>query len=166
MTFAVGNTFNLSKRRGSWLRCFLGNAATVLLLFLAVHGVASAQLDIPGPFRVSRFQGILVTPEGKPVSDAEVTLLRDDNVVASTHTDASGHFRINHVDGHYRFRMHVPNYSIVNREVIVRFELATDFRRSKLYVILGPGACADDCSSVFTDKKDFDRIIRRNTRHH
>jgi hypothetical protein len=45
-------------------------------------------------------------------------------------------------------------------------ETLTLLRSNTLYVIAGPGACTDDCSSVFTSKSDFERTIRRNTSYH
>ena len=41
----------------------------------------------------------------------------------------------------------------------------TTLERKKLYVILGPGACQDACSSVFTSKREFDRAIREKNKH-
>jgi Carboxypeptidase regulatory-like domain len=165
MTFLANQRNGIFSQRGFRLRCFLGSVLLALAVCSALCITANAQIDVPGPFRVSHFQGIVVSPEGKPISDAEVVLVRDGKTVATTRTESSGRFRIEHVEGPFMFRMHVPHYSVVNREVIVRFELATDLGHNKLYVILGPGACSDDCSSVFTNKKDFDRTIRRNTRH-
>ncbi len=44
-------------------------------------------------------------------------------------------------------------------------EIVTVLERKKLYVVLGPGACQDACSSVFTNKRDFDKAIRKINRH-
>jgi hypothetical protein len=57
------------------------------------------------------------------------------------------------------------DYSQLSREVIVG-EMVTLLGKKTLYVIAGPGACTDDCSSIFTSKSEFDRTIRRNTRYH
>ena len=86
-------------------------------------------------------------------------------MVSSTKTDASGRFAFDHVYG--RYSLHIEpskEYSQLLREVIVG-EAATLLRSQKLYVIAGPGACHDDCSSVFISKSDFEKAVRRNTEH-
>ena len=45
------------------------------------------------------------------------------------------------------------------------WRLLRSLERKKLYVILGPGACKDDCSSVLTSKREFDRAIREKNEH-
>ncbi len=165
MTVTEYRYLNNSKQRGFRLRCFLGRLFLVIAACMICFGVAQAQIDIPGPFHVSHLKGIVVTPEGKPVTDAVINLTQNGNVIYTTRTDAKGEYDFKHVSGEFIFRMRVPHYSIVARPVLVRFELATEVRGNALYVILGPGACSDDCSSVFTSKKDFERRIRRNNRH-
>ena len=51
------------------------------------------------------------------------------------------------------------------REIVVTDEVVTALERKKLYVILGPGACQDECSLILTSKHDFDREIRKRNRH-
>ena len=139
---------------------------SVIFLTLAFGSVAlRAQLDIPKPFRMSHLAGVVVDENGKPVNNTAITLFRDDKVVRTTQTDGAGRFAIDHVTGHYLIQMKTPNYSIVSREVFVQLELVTQIAGNRLYVILGPGACSDDCSSVFTSKNDFDRALRRTTGH-
>jgi hypothetical protein len=98
------------------------------------------------------------------VANADVSLIKDDRLAYATHTDAAGRFALDHVDGHWVFRVKTPGYSIAARNIVVEFEMSA-LARKQLYVVLGPGACSDDCSSVFTSKGDFDRLIRRNTQH-
>jgi hypothetical protein len=133
---------------------------------LCIHAGARllAQPDAPKAIHLVHLRGIVVNPKGQPVANADVSLLKDDRVAYSTHTDAAGRFAFEHVDGHYVFRVKSPEYSIAVRNVVVEFEMSA-LARKQLYVILGPGACNDDCSSVFTSKGDFDRVIRRNTQH-
>jgi hypothetical protein len=134
------------------------------MLWVTLGGFAHAQPDAPKPIHLVHLRGVVVNPKGQPVPNADVSLLRDDAVAFSTHTDGAGRFAFEHVEGHFLFRVKTPDYSIAARNVVVEFEISA-VRRSTLYVVLGPGACSDDCSSVFTSKSDFDRVIRRNTRH-
>ncbi len=156
---AVG--IGMAGQRGFWLRCFLG---AIVLGGLTSGPFSEAQIDVPGPIHVVHLRGVVVNPKGQPVANADVSLLKDDGVAYSTHTDAAGRFAFEHVDGHYVFRVKSPEYSIAVRNVVVEFEISKLARR-QLYVILGPGACSDDCSSVFTSKGQFDKLIRRNTQH-
>ena len=102
---------------------------------------------------------------GNPVADAEVTLVRDEKVAFRTRTDKSGGFRFEHVLGKYLFRVERTKYAPAAREIVVTNELVTRFERKKLYVIAGPGACMDECSSVLTSKHEFDHAIREMNRH-
>jgi hypothetical protein len=98
---------------------------------------AHAQLDIPGPMHLARLRGVYVNAKGAPIQGADVTLTRDD----------------------------MKGHSPVVREIIVGVEALTYLHSSTLYVIAGPGACTDDCSSVFTNRDKFNEAIRRNTGH-
>jgi hypothetical protein len=94
-----------------------------------------------------------------------VTLVRDGDTRYRTKTDGSGRFSFDHVYGHYSLHIEKSDdYSQLSREVVVG-EAATVLRNNTLYVIAGPGACTDDCSSVFTRKGDFENAVRRNLRH-
>jgi hypothetical protein len=154
---------DLARAAGLWLRCFLGLA----IWMLSAGGAASlnAQVDVPGPERLSHVDGYVVNPVGRPVADVEVTLVRDDKIAYQTTTDKSGEFRFEHVKGQFTFRVARTEYSPAIREIVVTDEVVTALERKKLYVILGPGACKDACASVMTSKRDFDRAIRERTKH-
>jgi hypothetical protein len=165
MRFGVSEKVGFSRQRGFWLRCFLGQFLTGLIVCFAASAVSGAQLEIPGPFHLSHLAGAVVSQSGTPIEHAEINLVQDDKTVYSTRTDAKGRFQFKGVTGRYVLRMHVPGYSIVSREVIVGFEIVTALEGNKLYVILGPGACSDDCSSVFTSKREFNQALRRMAAH-
>jgi len=162
MKHAAAQKTVFASAAGPRLRCFLGRTFAVWIVLCVV---AHAQLEMPKPFRLSHLAGVVVDPNGKPVDNAEITLLRDDKVVRTTQTDAAGRFAIKNVTGHYSIRMKTPNYSIVSRDVFVQLELVTQIAGNRLYVILGPGQCSDDCSTVVTSKNDFDRALHRITGH-
>jgi len=139
---------------------------TIVATLLFPWAIARAQLDVPGPTHLWHLKGVVVNGSGQPVQDLEVTLVRNDQVLHTTKTDTKGRFAFDHVSGRYWLRMHPKNFSIVSREVIVGDEALMYLRKKAFYVMLGPGACTDDCSQVFTSKGNFDKAIRRNTAHH
>jgi len=157
----INSTLILARPAGQRLRCFLSGAFWIWLC-LAVAGSLNAQVDVPGPERLSHVEGYVVSPVGHPVVDVEVTLVRDGKAVFRTKTDKLGEFRFDHVSGDFTFRVARSEYAPASREVVVTDEIVTALERKKLYVVLGPGACADACSAVLTSKKDFDRAIREN----
>ena len=160
MTSATSGRMGSSRQRGFWLRCFL--AATCVALCISGTGLLNAQLDIPGPERLTHVEGIVVNDAGHPVVDLEVTLTRDENVVFKTQTDRSGAFGFARVPpGPYLLRVKRSVNAPAERQIVVTDEVVTALERKKLYVILGPGVCQDACSSVLTSKKDFDKAIRK-----
>ena len=163
MTFAMRGTIGVRKQRGFWLRCFLGPLAFALLLIGSI--TAMAQLDVPKPERLTHVEGIVVDPDGHPMPDVAVKLLRDEQIAAETRTDPSGEFEFAHVSGPYAFHVDRTKYAPAARDIVVTNEIVTHLERKKLYVILGPGACQDACSAVLTSKKEFDRVIRERKKH-
>ena len=159
MTVALSAKIGISKQRGFWLRCFLG----CMLLAAVVCDVSHAQqLEKDGPIRLTHVEGVVVNGRGTPAVNVEVTLSQDDKVRMSTHTDQSGKFRIDHVQGDYMFRVARTVNAPAAHAIVVRAELATYIERKKLYVVLGPGACADECSLIVTSKEEFEHAIRKN----
>lgn len=165
MTFAASDRIGISRQRGSWLRCFLGNAALLLALLFAASAPSWAQPESQGPIHLWRLHGLLVSPEGKPLPNVLVTLSRDNKIVDKTTTDSAGQFAFDKIYGHFQLHIDRTKYSPLDREVIVGIETA-ELSRKMLYVIAGPGACADDCSSVFANKNEFQKTIQRNAQHH
>ena len=165
MRLAISEKAGISKQRGFWLRCFLGRASFATAIVLGASLIAWAKVEPSGPLHLWRLHGFFMDHAGKPIENVEVTLVRDGTIHYKTKTDASGSFGFDHVYG--RYSLHIDkskDYSQLSREVIVG-EAATLLRSNKLYVIAGPGACTDDCSSVFTNKSDFEKAVRRNTEH-
>jgi flagella basal body P-ring formation protein FlgA len=140
------------------------------LLFLAgcllLSSQVFAQLTPEGPLHVARYQGIVVNSHGKPVIGAKVTLARGEKIKFETTTDDSGRFRFDHVSGQYLLHVERTENAGASREVIVEEIMPVLMLRNSIYVILGPGACADDCSSVFATRSEFDRALKRNNGPH
>jgi hypothetical protein len=166
MRACVSGKVGIRNQRGFWLRCFLSGALWVLVC-AAVPRSSAAQIDIPGPERLTHVEGTVVDPNGHAAPNVEVTLAKPDAVTLamSTRTNESGEFRFGKVKGDYILRIARTRYAPAERAIFVTDEVVTALERKKLYIILGPGACQDACSSVLTSKKDFDRIIRKNNRH-
>ena len=161
MTRVFEDGLSSYRQRGFWLRCFLGAA-----FFAAAGSFTWAKVEPQGPLHLWRLHGFYMDAKGQPISSAELTLERDGTVRYKTKTDASGWFAFEHVSG--RYTLHIDksaNYSQLSREVVVGLETATILRKNTLYLVAGPGACTDDCSSVFTSKYDYENAIRRNTGH-
>jgi hypothetical protein len=162
MKRAVSAKVGIFRQRGFWLRCFLGRTLLIALVCTALCGVTCAQqLEQDGPIRLAHAEGFVTNSYGKPVANVEVTLWRDDKVRMSTRTDQAGAFRFDHAEGNYVLRVARTENAPAARQIVVRGELATLLERKKLYVVLGPGACADECSSVYTSKQEFDHAIRK-----
>jgi len=162
MTILMSRNIAIQKQRGFWLRCFL--SAAIFLLLICARGFA--QLDVPKPERLTHVEGIVVTPDGHPMPDLSVKLVRDEKVLAEARTDKSGEFEFEHLhSGPYVFSVSRTQYAPAARDIVVTDEIVTHLERKKLYVILGPGACQDACSAVLTSKREFDRTIRKNSRH-
>ena len=164
MSRMMGIVKGVQPQRGIWLRCFLEGAIWAALIWAAPLGFSSP-IDIPGPEHLTHVDGLVVNTAGHAVADLEVTLVRDDRVAFQTRTDKSGEFRFEHVSGRYMFRVARSAYAPAVREIVVTDEIVTRVERKKLYVILGPGACMDECSTVVTSKREFERDIREKQRH-
>ena len=165
MTFTMLGEIGISRQRGFWLRCFLGGIICGILCTIAASAL-HAQVDIPGPERLTHVEGLVVNDSGHAVADIEVTLARDEQIAYRTQTDKSGGFRFEHVrSGPYVFRVKRTADAPAERQIVVTDEVVTALERKKLYVILGPGACQDACSSVLTSKREFDRAIRKTSQH-
>lgn len=132
--------------------------------FVAMATAVPAQILAPAPYHLAHLRGLFVDAKGNPIPDAAVTLDQNDNARYTTKTDQVGKFEIKHASGRYRLHINMKGYSTVDREVIVGVEALTYLRGTTLYVIAGPGACSDDCSSVFTSRGKFNQAIRRNSR--
>jgi hypothetical protein len=150
---------------GPRLRYFLSRALELALFGVVVCGASHAQLEINGPIRLTSVEGLVVNSWGKPVSNVEVTLSQDGKVVLKTHTDQVGAFQFDHASGDYLFEVARSEYAPAARRIVARMELVTLIERKKLYVILGPGACMDACSSVLTSKQEFNQTLRKLNRH-
>lgn len=124
---------------------------------------AHAQPEGPAPFHVAHLRGVVVDEKGKAVPGVDVTLVRNEKILYTTKTDKAGRFNFDHISGAYWLRMKPAGYSTVNREVIVGVEALMYLRKTAMYVILGPGACTDDCATVLTDRDKFEKAIRRNS---
>jgi hypothetical protein len=143
------------------LRLFLMTAPV-----LTIAMSARAQIETPKPYHLPHLRGVFVDEKGNPIPGASVTLDQDDRIMYSAKTDRAGRFEVKHVSGHYWLHVDKRGYSMVRREVIVGVEALTYLHSGTLYVIAGPGACTDDCSSVFTSRSEFDHALRRNSGHY
>jgi len=136
------------------------------LVFICCACISYAQITVYKPFHVRHVQGEVANKSGKPIADAQVTLDNGDSVAYKTKTDDSGWFRFNHAGGSHWLHVSAPQFSTASRQVIVGADFRALFNSGTFYVMLGPGACMDQCSQVFTSKKKFDRAVLSNTEQH
>jgi hypothetical protein len=132
---------------------------------IAVEIAAHAQVAADKPLHLAHVEGYVANSVGKPVANAEVTLDRDGTVIYRTRSDQVGAFHFDHVLGHYWFRVARTENAPAAREIEVGDLIESYLERKRLYVIVGPGACADACSSVFTSKHEFEKAIKDKNRH-
>lgn len=132
-----------------------------MLLSMANANAMTAHVDIAKPERLVEVRGQVVNMQGKPISGALVTLERDGKVKYQHTTDANGRFKFGHVNGDFLFRVGRTQYSPATRDVTVGDDLVVVAERKNLYVIVGPGACEEACSTVTTDKSEFKKILKQ-----
>jgi hypothetical protein len=128
---------------------------------------ASAQIEVV-TLHLSKVHGSVTDKSGGPITNAEVglVLVSDGSTSRTIQTDSSGKFRIDCDPGSYWLRVKASGFSTASLRVIVGSDLQTLFQRKTLYVMLGPGACMDQCSWVYTSKREFDQAVRLNTGHY
>jgi hypothetical protein len=136
-----------------------------LVALVCVPAAAHAQVAPDKPLHLAHVEGYVTNTAGKPVPNAEVTLDQDGTVAARTHTDQRGAFHFDHVLGHYWLRVARTENAPAAREIAVGDLIESYVERKKLYVVVGPGACADACSSVYTSKHEFEKAIKDKNRH-
>jgi hypothetical protein len=152
-------------RRAVFFRIGFGKSSGALApLFFGVLTAtgALAQLDLPGPLHLTHVEGYVFNTYGKPVTHAEVTLVRNGAVAASAQTDDAGAFHFDKASGNYTLHVGRTEFAPADRDVIVTDEVVTHLERKKLYVVVGPGVCKDECSSVLTSKKEFQQLMKKN----
>jgi hypothetical protein len=135
-----------------------------LLSLFCSSRVVSAQLEMEKAIHLPRVQGTVYDKTGKLLPDAKVELVRNDAVVFTTTTDQSGGFGFKHVSGLYTLRVREEKHSPAAREIKVELELASAAQNRNLFVLLGPAACSESCSTITTSRKEFETVVRRNTR--
>jgi hypothetical protein len=154
----------IAKRRGFWLRCFLG-AIGPMAFFAVLPSRASLAQGIvdcvyPGRVSVSRVQGRVFDPFGTVVPGAVITLVNEHNVTLQTTTDNQGRFHFATSPGKYRFKAEIQMFQKSQTELSVGEDLAGLIYPSDLHVILG--LSGSYCAWVTTSQREFRQIISSN----
>jgi len=151
---------------GPKLRDFLGGilclmVAVVQFLFAAPE-VAQADCFGYKTLFVSRVQGRVFDQMAEPVTNVEVSLMRDGNVIGMVRTDANGRFTIKAVDGEYKLYTKAPGFMSAYAVLNVGSDLMHALHPSNLWLILGVGAgIYEPCPSSTTSHRQFLQIIRQ-----
>lgn len=149
-------------RRRNYIPKLLMSGAVLVAAMCAT--CARAQYN-PPPERLSHVEGVVVNTHGDPVVGADVTLERDGKVMHRTKTGAQGEFEFDRAHGDYVFRVGRTQYSPAAIQVIVNDDLVALAEHKKLYVIAGPGACEDECSTIATSRREFEKALKKFSKH-
>lgn len=141
------------------LRCFLERAFLVTAFAILTQS-AIAQIVVTKPVHVRHVKGLVYNRSGKPVAKAQIILARQKSMAFETLTDDSGGFTVDRAAGRYLLRIRSAGYSPAAQEVIVGSDIQSLPHGNTLYVILGPAACMDACSTIYTSKKKFEQDVR------
>jgi hypothetical protein len=167
MKLAIQERVGVSKQRGFWLRCFVSRSLfgcfAIWMMFVVA---ASAQIDVV-TFHLPKVRGAVTDKSGVPVANAEVDLVSvsDSAAIWTVKTNPFGSFRIDCNGGSYWLQIKATGLSTASMHVIVASDLRSLFHQSQLHVALGPNACMDECSWVYTSKRKFDHAVRLNRGH-
>lgn len=137
----------------------------LLLAVVTWLPLATAQLEREQLISVPRLHGVVTTKKGEPVANAKVSLVRNDKVVAAVTTDERGRYRFEHVEGRYTLAISDGQHSPASHAVEVEWKVGKMVAGGDVYVLLGPGACAESCSMVTTSKSEVKQIVARNNGH-
>jgi hypothetical protein len=123
-----------------------------------------AQVAPEPPIHLASVEGYIVDTSGKPLVHADVSLEKDGAVAYKTSTDDAGAFHFDRVQGDFLFRVARTQFAPAAREIHVGELIQSYVMRKKLYVIVGPGACMDECSTIFTNKHDFQKAVQKKNK--
>jgi hypothetical protein len=161
---AAHEIFGIAKRRGFWLRCFLGVFGLGPCIAALSPQVASGQGIVdcvyPGRVSVSRVQGRVFDPFGAIVPGVVITLVDEHNATLQTTTDEQGRFHLASSPGKYRFKAVFQMFQTSQTELNVGEDLVGLVHPSDLRVILG--LSGSYCAWVTTSQKEFRQIISSN----
>ncbi|MFY9852329.1 MAG: carboxypeptidase-like regulatory domain-containing protein [Terracidiphilus sp.] len=130
---------------------------------MTIAAPLAAQIEIR-TLHLASVQGLVTDRMGRPVGNARVYLVSatDGTAIKETRTDSLGRFNLGRLDGSYWFRVDAKGFSAAGDHMIVGLNLPTLLHSSRLHVMLGPQACMDDCSPIWTNKRRFEHSVRWN----
>jgi hypothetical protein len=110
---------------------------------------------------VSRVQGTILDPYGKPIPNVEVDLKRDGVRIAGATTNDVGEFSIQATPGKYELHAHADRFA----SGFARIDLGTDLVRmlrpsAHFWMILRVGVVNDACTFSTTSRRELRRAIQ------
>jgi hypothetical protein len=165
---ATHETFGIAKRRGFWLRCFLGLMRPIgvsTTIAVLAHGlpVCRAQCVYP-KISVSQIRGAVFDRTGRPIPNADVNLKRDGQLVSSTKTDGAGGFFVGAPAGTYDLTVNARIFAPGFARIEAGMDLVRVLRPTRLWMILDVGLTTDACTFVSTSRRQFESAIQENRR--
>ena len=163
---AAHEILGIAERRGFWLRCFL-SGAMVILGEMGPAAVISYGQCVDRVIRVSRVQGGVLDSYGRPIPNVVIELKSEDKIVATTTGNETGSFSIPAPPGKYELAANARGFETGFASLEVGTDLVRAFKPARLFVILDVGmATLDQCTFSTTSRREFDKVIRENTRKH
>ena len=158
MTEMLQEGLGSSRRRGFWLRCFLGPSPMLLALAMCTPPIASANVCVSQGLYVSQVHGQVTDQLGEIISRARITLRQDEKTVLESTADDGGDFRLAVPPGNYDLLVQAPGFTRAWTELVVVFGPKTWFRSNTLYVALAVGSL--DCPpDVTKNRREVERQI-------
>ena len=167
---AAHESFGIAKRRGFWLRCFLGETtrfvpAMGILSAIAFTGAApavvGAQVDcVYRTVSVSRVQGSIFDSAGRPIPNVEVELKSDGKLIGSAETDEEGKFAIPAAPGKYDLTTNARGFAPGFSPIDVGGDLVRTLRPTHLWMILEVGM-GQGCPLTTASRREFEKAIQK-----
>ena len=122
--------------------------------------ISHAQVDCFGQKTIvlSTVRGSVHDMTGEPIRNAEVSLVRDHQVIRTARTGTSGEFKIEASDGSYWLRATAPGFGPSEGYVELAHDLRAELHPQKIWFILGVGMDAP-CPAVTSNHREFMRLV-------
>jgi hypothetical protein len=140
------------------MRRLYGQAAA-LALFASIPVSCLGQC-VYRPISMSRVQGAVFGRSGEPISNADVSLVRDGSTIAETKTDGAGKFSVPAPSGKYELKAKAHGFAPGFAQVDVGNDLVRALRPTHLWMILDVGMTIENCTLTTTEKRRFKKAIQ------
>ncbi len=166
MKLATHEIFGIAKRRGFWLRCFLGFGLISVCTFPFAAQPAQPQFKYSKPLHLAHAYGYVLDEAGKPLAGIQVALVSGGPPSLASNTDDKGYFAFPEAKGEYLLHVKIAGFVFMDRMITVGVGQRDTLYRGPVYVMMKSNECKDCNSEVFTSKDQFDRAVREIAGNH